>query len=514
MRVYGKANMARVYSFIVTVALLISLVPVTAQLALADDTDMSGEKITYYLKNDVYAGDTGFSDARIAPFNDYTADRPWAYVADSMPAGPSSGGSGLSGVSINAAGMQIGREAFGAYDGDWVALKIKVPAPGRYNAFVKIYGMRNNGIADVHIAPLTVAAQSDIPSVINPDTKIGTVDFYHDTVNFYYTAEVGYVTITAQDYAAGNGEFLLILQTRGKRAGATGHALYIGEFTLDGIEYSTATREYWFKNDIYAGDEGKTDGRLEPYTEYTYSDGQILRPWAYIADSMPPGPSAGGGSLFGANLSTMAMQIGNGAYASQGATPNEWIALKIKVPAPGKYRMTLIYYGISFNGITDIYVAPMTQAALSDIVSVINPLTKAGRVDMYYSSALYQTSTDFGEFAAASSDWEACDGDYLLIFKNAGKRSSSTGYVMYPRKLEISGQTGFGTSGFSIDKDEIYVDETANASVSPMTSTDTAAPAGWTVSYGSSNSDVAEVSSTGVITGKAVGTAFIYAAVT
>ena len=43
MRVYGKANMARVYSFIVTVALLISLVPVTAQLALADDTDMSGE---------------------------------------------------------------------------------------------------------------------------------------------------------------------------------------------------------------------------------------------------------------------------------------------------------------------------------------------------------------------------------------------------------------------------------------------------------------------------------------
>ncbi|NLG52547.1 MAG: hypothetical protein GX541_01020, partial [Clostridiales bacterium] len=216
----------------------------SVNITVTDSLPMSAVSSQYIFKRKAYAGDMEEDfDARIAPFNNYTEARPWAYVADSMPEGPSTGGGNLFGAVLTSAGVQIGRAAYGTVSTDWIAFKIKVPESGRYKASLTYYGMKNNGIADIHIAPLTQAALNNPKSIVSPDTKIGTVDFYQDVQNLYYTAELGELSLTDEEFTASDGECLLVFQCVGRRAGATGHAFYISSLLLDGIEISSAGLE-------------------------------------------------------------------------------------------------------------------------------------------------------------------------------------------------------------------------------------------------------------------------------
>jgi hypothetical protein len=73
----------------------------------------SGRKESYVFKPAYYSGDTDADrDARISPFTDYTQERHWAYIADSMPEGPSRGGGNLAGAYFQGIGLQIGRSAY------------------------------------------------------------------------------------------------------------------------------------------------------------------------------------------------------------------------------------------------------------------------------------------------------------------------------------------------------------------------------------------------------------------
>ena len=89
-----------------------------------------------------------------------------------MPEGPSRFGGNLFGAYMSGNGTQIGREAYGSVSDDWIALKFKAPRTGRYEATVEYVGMKNNGIVDVHILPLSRVDLSDIAGSINEETRL------------------------------------------------------------------------------------------------------------------------------------------------------------------------------------------------------------------------------------------------------------------------------------------------------------------------------------------------------
>ncbi|NLG53175.1 MAG: hypothetical protein GX541_04290, partial [Clostridiales bacterium] len=203
----------------------------TIQISAAKAPIYSGYIETYSFKNSFYQGDTqNDTDARLSPYTDYTEHRPWAHVADSMPAGPSRAGGNLFGANILAVGMQAGRSAYStSVQNDWIALKFKAPRTGRYEATVEYVGMKNNGIVDVHILPLSRVDLSDIAGSINEETKVGRFDGYNINEVFYYKSVLGNVVFPV------DGDYLLIFKQAGKNPDATGCAMYITSLTFDGV---------------------------------------------------------------------------------------------------------------------------------------------------------------------------------------------------------------------------------------------------------------------------------------
>lgn len=185
------------------------------------------------------------------------------------------------------------------------------------------------------------------------------------------------------------------------------------------------------------------------------------------------------------------------------AATGQWVAFKIKVDTPGRYRVNMHYFRYKLGGAADIYIIP---ASAQNIDENLIPNYKLG-------------SINFGDAAAVSSvednaqfnDWSFDSaGEYLLAFKQT---SVTPGRMLLLKSFNLNGLCQLESVSVSADKTSICVGDRARVSVASGILTD-GSPANLTaasISYTSSDDNVATVSDTGIVSALKEGSAEITA---
>ncbi|MBQ6697777.1 MAG: S-layer homology domain-containing protein, partial [Oscillospiraceae bacterium] len=180
-----------------------------------------------------------------------------------------------------------------------------------------------------------------------------------------------------------------------------------------------------------------------------------------------------------------------------------WYALAIRIDEPGKYGVNLEYLARTDSaGDANIYIAKRT-ATQAEMDPFVNKKTRVGYVNFHTTSKDSIKSEIIGKVDIKEK------GDYVIIFEhgtNAGPLS--------PRALTLDGINNMKFVEFAAERDEVTFGETVATSISAKL-LDGAVLSGddYTVSYESSNPDIASVDENGIITGKGHGEATITATV-
>ena len=257
--------------------------------------------------------------------------------------------------------------------------------------------------------------------------------------------------------------------------------------TNDLTPLSGTKTEYKFFINAYTGEDSKN---IEDYREYSEE-----RPWAYV-DATASGSATDGA----VSLQTTMMQC----VTSQG----EWVALKIQVPAAGRYQASMNAFCRDRAGIMTLYAIPYSDQAAEDIAGNLMDIYKIGQVDAYYPTAGNRDiPMDDIEFDAA--------GEYLLVFQASGKNPSATGYAMYPGSLILDGVSVIDKVNVSLDYNQIGVGESAQFDLSAALSSDAAVDLSKAeVSYSVDNPEILQLDAEGKkVTALAAGEAQVIAQV-
>ncbi len=217
--------------------------------------------------------------------------------------------------------------------------------------------------------------------------------------------------------------------------------------------------------------------------------------WAYYADTVYDGAAA---------TNTSFIINPNYGIVSTGGSPNEWVALKIHVPAAGDYKMTQDYTSRYNGGIYSAYILP-GSTAVADITDALNGATALGSFDCWASTETKSTAS----FGTVTFD---AAGDYLYVLKTTGRNSSSTnsGRYLYLGNTTLDGGDGLAVMSMqvSVSKTELKVSDKLQISANVYLSDGTASTT-TPCTFESLTPTVASVDATGVVTGVASGTARI-----
>ena len=152
----------------------------------------------------------------------------WAYVKDTAPSDAK--------LSVDTAyGLNIPFTAAGQY----LALKLNVPANGDYHLSMTHAASTDGAVAGVYILP---GNTTNIDAALQSAASVGTVDFYKSVKTTGLTTDLGSLTLT-------KGEYILVLKTESHTTGSTGWKIYPGALSLaDGdmaaiMDISTSTKE-------------------------------------------------------------------------------------------------------------------------------------------------------------------------------------------------------------------------------------------------------------------------------
>lgn len=210
---------------------------------------------------------------------------------------------------------------------------------------------------------------------------------------------------------------------------------------------------------------------------------------------------------------------------------NNWVALEIYVPKAGRYnvlhdygRMKAKQYGTDKAG---LWILPLINAETgveytkNEITDALTEKTwQTGSIDFYNDGA---TSTvSISNEAAGHYDFSEA-GSYLVVYKALQASSEATDgrAYMFPTAITLDGVEGEETNPIpmtlpvSADKTEIVVgsedNSTAQMTATAYMSDGTAAAEGYTVTYASSDNNIATVDEKGLVTAVSYGTATITA---
>ena len=243
----------------------------------------------------------------------------------------------------------------------------------------------------------------------------------------------------------------------------------------------------------YSGDPtGNTD--ITPYLTY-----QGERKWVYVTCR--------------STSETPVKIYATGYLQMLAKMPGEWHLLKLKIDAPGTYRIsakTLIREGA---GIAGLYLFPVNAQTAAAPEAYATEETKIGEVDLYRNTP---EEGDMRESVAGRITVPEA-GEYYLMLRADGKNPASSGYYMYFNQLLFEEER-------SVDRVELNIPQQALLPGGSVQAELRAYQLNGEeidleneqvrVSFESMNSAVARVDAAGVITGVGIGTAEIVASVT
>ena len=184
--------------------------------------------------------------------------------------------------------------------------------------------------------------------------------------------------------------------------------------------------------------------------KYPYRDYGEERPWGLIAATA----SRSAGTYFSMGAS----------YFDPFGKSNDWLAFKVKVPAPGRYRIDVSGYISPYSALTQIYMLPYAENMDWDEVHAsIDEYTadenKVAAVDFYDAKSKVVRFDNVGEFTAdASLDYSKGYTDYLMVVK-AAERNTSDRVLLSGIYLE--GKKGVASAKATLTDEEIGVGEMA-----------------------------------------------------
>ncbi len=176
-------------------------------------------------------------------------------------------------------------------------------------------------------------------------------------------------------------------------------------------------------------------------------------------------------------------------------TKDNWVALKIKIPAAGRYSANFeytTYTGSASQG--EMYIIPLTD--LDKVAENLNTKTLITATD--YLDKTQASWAKANKYIGMLEFKEA--GEHLIVFK---KTSSDSGYLT-PRKLTLDGVNCIKSVVTDVEKTTLNYNEETNIEITASKLDGTILSSGdYDVTFETSDKSIATVSDTGVI--KAVG---------
>ncbi|MEN6315881.1 MAG: S-layer homology domain-containing protein [Clostridiaceae bacterium] len=168
----------------------------------------------------------------------------------------------------------------------------------------------------------------------------------------------------------------------------------------------------------------------------------------------------------------------------------QWVSVRFNIPKPGKYYTLLDYAKSYLGGIGNVYLAPWASGSSSS--EWRNSSHLLGTVDYYDKSPVSGNMTELNAVSINTA------GDYVLTFETNKKVG---GHNMYPNVFTLFGFEHIGAFDFSLLNDTLGYGETDTVSLSGKNTDGTDIDFSIaTVSYTSSNINIAGIDNTGKIT--------------
>ena len=263
-------------------------------------------------------------------------------------------------------------------------------------------------------------------------------------------------------------------------ARAPGKAILTVSGTLDGItktvdveievfednSYAGANQSYLFYKGAYqeSGSEVVVpDSKLGDYlskevfmTSTAIDYGTNGRPWALV--SAAASKPTNSGTYFNQTSS----------YLDLSGSMNDWVAFKVKVPAPGKYSIDLSGYNYINNGRAMLYMTPYSSdmnfdSVRENIDSYMSDENFVGEADLNGSLNTVVSYIDVGTFVADKNlDWSAGYAEYLMVVKSASSEISPGKSSVLLHSMKLCGSAGIGTLKNKFDFDAVGIGESAS----------------------------------------------------
>ena len=176
---------------------------------------------------------------------------------------------------------------------------------------------------------------------------------------------------------------------------------------------------------------------------------------------------------------------------------DQFLAVKIRVPAAGNYNMLQKYAPMNGNGGTaDAHILSADTAA-DQIPTALTKKTKVGSLDFYGTDAEALTS-DFGTVSFPA------EGEYLVVYLSTGKNKQSTGNCFYIGDVTLQGNGQNVIMGLSAssEKNVLSIDETTKIAATAYLSSGETTEVTYKYESGNGN---AIVGADGTVTAKAGG---------
>ncbi len=171
------------------------------------------------------------------PYRDYGTVRPWGMVSAQVKGRP-------------------GKKYFTQYSdgmdscglaGDWIAFKVKVPAPGKYNVDISGRTRSSAGLAEIYMLPYEdtmdfSSIKADIDTYMTDENFVGEADFNDPTEKTVRFGNIGeFVADEELDYSKGYAEYLMIVKTcYSKKAPTKYKVIFEGVYLTGSPAASTA----------------------------------------------------------------------------------------------------------------------------------------------------------------------------------------------------------------------------------------------------------------------------------
>lgn len=452
--------------------------------------------------------------------------------------------------------------------GNWVSLKIQIPAAGTYTPTLNYFEYGNSCDGDVYILPIDTQDITD--SVKNELYKLGEV-------NCHGPAWVEKSVVLDDFHAPEAGEYLLVFKSRNVDTGAY---LWIKNLILDGLyplgqvsaSVSPSPVEVGKKANIIiealledgsAADLEKAEiscTALDPEIAGVTESGVVTginvgtarftvevalegvtkscEITATVVESTGAAPLSGHKVIY--NLTTrkaawvnaesgdnqdirdITYQFTDGNweyhsykpdmivnsktfyqyidyYARYGCSvPGDWLALKLRVPAAGRYDASIGYFTYPSGGISEIYLIPADAESIAD--SIRNEYYLIGTLD-YYDPEWLEKSENLGEITIPSA------GEYFLVFKAAAQSQQP---YFFLKQLKLNGAGPIDE--VKLDMPEIALMPGMQITASAVAVLEDGAvvdPSEFEITFESSDTDVLTVTNDGTITAVSDGAATI-----